>query len=434
MSAGDPRNPHAPFPVPAATGRSCRVTLLCVLAAAFVFLAAESFDESHPGDRLGGKERYGALSMLRMSQESELRGMFQLWGDRWYTGDWWRLLTTGFHHVGLLHLLMNGFALIYLGRLLEPRLGSVKFLLVFFTAIVVANIPDTVMGVSGVGLSGGIYALFGMLLPLRKTDGAVAARLDDNVVLLVLLWIPVGVLLTLSDVMQLGNAAHLTGLIYGWLAGRAVFSPPGERGRFTPRVFVASHALLVPVLLLAVNPVWNARYQWYRATQARDDDLRIRRLRIAVSLDPQLAGAWRYLAEFQRREHSDDEKWRTIFEAVKFCPTDVKTMALVNHWWFHTSPADRERALAALRSIFPDEEWQRRRQFGLFNPPTVPPYRPLRRYLARVRVNPPLPFVLRGPDLFWPPVDGRRVATPQPLQAPSINPNRPDSAALGRRL
>jgi membrane associated rhomboid family serine protease len=429
MSAGEPRTPPA-----ATTFRTAPVALLCTIAALVLFALAWDFDRRHPGDRFGGKGRHGALTVLVVTVEPQLKGLFQLWGDRWYDGEWWRLLTTGFHHGDPLHLLLNGFGMIYLGRLLEPRLGSVKFLLLFFTAIVVANVPHVAMSEGAVGLSGGLYALFGALLTLRRTDDEVAEKLSDAVVLVVLLWIPVGMLLTANDVLQIGNAAHLTGLIYGWLAGRAIFASRQKRRWFTPRVFVAAHALVIPAIVLAAHPPWNGRYHWYRALQTDDPSERVARLEAAVDRNPRLAGAWRYLAEFHRRRNADDEKWQAALQGVKWCPADEKNLAYVNHLWHHTSSEDRRRGLTVLRELFPQRESEMRRQLGLFISPMVPAYRPMKRYLARVYRNAPVPYVPRGPDFFWPPVDGRRVATPEPLRAPSIDPDHPDSAALGRLL
>ena len=43
-------------------------------------------------------------------------------------GQWWRLLTNCFLHIGIFHLLMNMYALLYIGVLLEPLLGRTRFL------------------------------------------------------------------------------------------------------------------------------------------------------------------------------------------------------------------------------------------------------------------------------------------------------------------
>jgi len=413
--------------------RACPVTLLSMLAAVCLFVAAADFDQDHPGDRFGGKGRYGALTSLAYTAQPELHGLFQLWGDGWFDGESWRVLVTGFHHDGLMHLLLNLVGLVYLGRLLEPRLGSAAFLVLLFVAIVAANVPCVIMNESVVGLSGGVYALFGLLLPLRGTDEEVAERLPDLTVLLMLLWIPVGVLLTLGDVVRIANSAHLAGLVYGWLAGRAIFAP-GARTWWSRRKFAAAHLLVVLLFLLAVHPVWNPRFHWYRAMQTDNVDERIAHLRTALQWDPRLAGAWRLLAHSHATQENHAEKWRAAFKAVQCSPADEKSMAMINDMWFHTSPADRDRALQGLRETFPKQEWEWRKQLGLFTPLTLPPYRRLPRYLSRVRIRPPVPFISPGIDLFWPPVDGPRVATPHPPRAPFVDPHSPDSAALGRLL
>ena len=42
-------------------------------------------------------------------------------------GEWWRIVTSGFLHAGPLHLLLNMFALYILGSLLEPAVGTARF-------------------------------------------------------------------------------------------------------------------------------------------------------------------------------------------------------------------------------------------------------------------------------------------------------------------
>ncbi len=51
-------------------------------------------------------------------------------------GQWWRLLTSCFIHIGVIHLLMNLYALIYIGLLLEPLLGKTRF----FSAYILSGI------------------------------------------------------------------------------------------------------------------------------------------------------------------------------------------------------------------------------------------------------------------------------------------------------
>lgn len=81
-------------------------------------------------------------------------------------GQWFRLLTCGFVHVEITHLLVNMLSLFSLGRLLEKYYGHMRYSIIMIVSILVGNLfifaleDNTV----GVGLSGGLYGLMGALL------------------------------------------------------------------------------------------------------------------------------------------------------------------------------------------------------------------------------------------------------------------------------
>ncbi|NJR32787.1 MAG: rhomboid family intramembrane serine protease [Chamaesiphon sp. CSU_1_12] len=50
------------------------------------------------------------------------------------TGQWWRIMTANFLHMGILHLGMNMLALLYLGKFVEYRLGTWKYLFAYLVA------------------------------------------------------------------------------------------------------------------------------------------------------------------------------------------------------------------------------------------------------------------------------------------------------------
>ncbi len=52
----------------------------------------------------------------------------------------WRLLTAGFLHIGLMHLMFNGFAMYYFGQVAEQMWGKMRFLLIFLLAVVGGNL------------------------------------------------------------------------------------------------------------------------------------------------------------------------------------------------------------------------------------------------------------------------------------------------------
>src|SRR5690606_40761151 len=52
----------------------------------------------------------------------------------------WRLASSAFLHIGLMHLLFNGFAMYFFGQIAEPMFGSAKFLALFLLAAIGGNL------------------------------------------------------------------------------------------------------------------------------------------------------------------------------------------------------------------------------------------------------------------------------------------------------
>ena len=54
-------------------------------------------------------------------------------------GEYWRLVTSGFLHTGLFHLLFNMFALYILGGMLEPAIGRLRFGVIYFVSLLAGS-------------------------------------------------------------------------------------------------------------------------------------------------------------------------------------------------------------------------------------------------------------------------------------------------------
>src|SRR5512133_3836486 len=87
---------------------------------------------------------------------TELFRRFALDGPDVANGDYWRIVTSGSLHAGLLHILFNIYLLYLLGNMLEPAIGSVRFALVYFVSLFAGSLgalivsPDTLtVGASG---------------------------------------------------------------------------------------------------------------------------------------------------------------------------------------------------------------------------------------------------------------------------------------------
>lgn len=88
-------------------------------------------------------------------------------------GEYWRLVTSGFLHAGLLHLAFNMYFLWFLGRLLEPAIGKVRFLAIYFTSLLCGSFGVLLTAPAGVtvGASGAVFGLMGAAVVTMRARG-----------------------------------------------------------------------------------------------------------------------------------------------------------------------------------------------------------------------------------------------------------------------
>jgi rhomboid protease GluP len=142
-----------------------------------------------------------------------------------WQGEVWRLVASMFLHIGIVHLLVNGWALYQLGPLAETLFGSRRMLLLWLgtglcgsLASVGWNTWTGHLDVTSAGASGAIFGLIGTLIAflLRRRDRLLpqAKALLSQLVF----WAGVNAFLGLT-VPGIDNAAHMGGLAAGLLAG-----------------------------------------------------------------------------------------------------------------------------------------------------------------------------------------------------------------------
>ena len=159
-------------------------------------------------------------------------------------GEWWRIVTTGFLHddrlpTGLLHVGFNMYFLYFLGQMLEPTLGRLRFTVAFFVSLLGGSLGALLLSPDRytVGASGAVFGLIAVALVELRSRGIPPMRTPLATILILNLFITFG----FARFISVG--AHLGGLVAGGLVGYLLFEVGrARRSRRTP-VLAASVGL-----------------------------------------------------------------------------------------------------------------------------------------------------------------------------------------------
>jgi len=160
-------------------------------------------------------------------------------------GEWWRIISSMFLHIGFLHLFMNMLAVYYLGSIVERIFGSARFLFIYFLAGIGGGLASFAFSMNvSAGASGALFGLFGTLLYFGINYRQIFLQTMGRGVMLVIV---INVIFGFT-VPQIDNAAHLGGLISGFIASAIVHLPKkGDWRKQVPALFV--YLLMVAALI-----------------------------------------------------------------------------------------------------------------------------------------------------------------------------------------
>ena len=160
--------------------------------------------------------------------DPDVQTLFQFgakYGPAIAAGQWWRLVTAGFLHGGLLHILMNSWVLFDLGAQVEELYGGARMLVIYFVANVVGFYLSALWrpGTPSVGASAALFGMVGAMLALgfryRGGMGDMVRSVYGRYLVYLLLF---------SLLPGVDMAAHLGGLAGGfglaYVAGRPEYS------------------------------------------------------------------------------------------------------------------------------------------------------------------------------------------------------------------
>jgi membrane associated rhomboid family serine protease len=196
-----------------------------------VFLAEVSTGVTLGGTDTGTVYVHGALY-----------GPLMAFGNHQY----WRLLTSGFLHASLIHIAVNMLSLWFVGRALEPAIGTKFFVSIYFSSLLAGSFgallfqPD----VPTLGASTAIFGIFGALIVVAHARRISIWQSGLG------FWLLLNLYLSVSD-SQISLGGHLGGLAAGLITGWMV-TEWGERRRKANWVYLGCLAVAVISVIAAI--------------------------------------------------------------------------------------------------------------------------------------------------------------------------------------
>lgn len=172
------------------------------------------------------------------------------------SGEWFRLITPAFVHIGLLHLGMNSYVLWTIGPLVEKLYGSSRFLLIYlltaaggsFASFINHELKHDASGASA-GASGAIFGLFGVVAAFsykyrKDLPPSFIRSLKSGILPAIVINLAIGFSIKIVD-----NAAHIGGLLTGALLALLIPYIPTNHQRRISSVGLVILSLCVAVVL-----------------------------------------------------------------------------------------------------------------------------------------------------------------------------------------
>lgn len=170
------------------------------------------------------------------------------------SGEWWRLLSCMFLHIGFVHLLVNGYSLRVIGPLVEKLYGGWRFAVLSLLSGVVGSVAAAVVSpdVLSAGASGAIWGLLGGLCAWFYLNRLhLPARLISQVAQQLVFVILLNVVISLAP--GISAAAHFGGGLAGVLVGALLVEQRYRRG-------IARILCVVALLVVLPTAIGYLRY------------------------------------------------------------------------------------------------------------------------------------------------------------------------------
>lgn len=174
------------------------------------------------------------------------------------SGQWWRLVTAGFLHGGLIHILFNSWALFDVGAMVDEIYGTYRLLVIYFIGDICGYFLSSLWSpaVPSIGASAAICGLIGAMIALGVRH---RNPMGDAIRATFIRW-AIYILIIGFVISQTDNAAHVGGLAGGFVVGYLAGTPRVE-GSATERLWqiAAWSCLALTVVSFLKLYLWNVQ-------------------------------------------------------------------------------------------------------------------------------------------------------------------------------
>ncbi|MGV3459405.1 MAG: rhomboid family intramembrane serine protease [Flavobacterium sp.] len=191
---------------------------------------------------------FSGINFFQPSPESMME-----WGANFkpltLNGEEYRIFTNIFLHFGIFHLALNMYALAYIGFLLEPVIGKLKFITCYILAGIMASIASLYWNdnVVSAGASGAIFGMYGVFLVLLTTD-VIDKSVQKQLLISIGVFIGINLLSGFSK-SGIDNAAHIGGVIGGGLLGATLLISLKNPGNHKLKLASFGAAAVVTIII-----------------------------------------------------------------------------------------------------------------------------------------------------------------------------------------
>lgn len=236
-----------------------------------------------------------------------------------WTGSYWALITSAFLHQHFWHLGLNVVAFWIWARPVERVIGASRMTILLASSAFVSSVAQLAMFDSaGIGASGMWYAVFGFGWLARAQNPSLRRVFTTQALVIAMTWLLAGLFILTHEI---GNGAHIGGLIFGVLAAEALVR---RRRARLPKIGLA--IVCMASVVIAIFCPWSANW-WaamgYLVHERGRYELAADLYRTSLELHPNSRSVMRNLALAEIGAGQFARASSTVTELKKFAPTEA---------------------------------------------------------------------------------------------------------------